>query len=287
MVKNSFNDQVRRAMSIGLCSFLFAAIIYGQELQHISVIVPKQKFLVGEPVEIAVNIFDAGDVSSGDTTHVGALYIYVFDEAGKKLQWTGNSGNGLWITKYDRINTNEYYRTLNIEKWYGTVTLFTHRYFKPGKYNIQLKYESSEKKEEILNITFEVRPPEGDEAFVYQEFRAALTPGPQNSHEKFTHFLENLIDKYPHTVYGPEIFMNLSAEYHIVRNDEQKGLETDKKFIKMFPHSVRTGGFIERVSKSFSTETEKKAFIKEIHAASKNSIMEKYIEIHLPSYSKE
>ncbi|MFA6026305.1 MAG: hypothetical protein WC727_07685 [Ignavibacteriaceae bacterium] len=263
---------------------LFASVVAGQQPFEYKVFMQKDTFLVGELVDIGVNIINI----SKTIQKSGYVNIKMLNSDGKEIQCSHRSGDSFSPIHSTLKPNGESYKILQLNTFFGiTHTAYSHNFFEKGTYKIKVDFSVSlshfyENKRYSIEKIIKIVKPEGSEAVVYNSFVEIEGRKPFNAAKQIKE-LESLIDAHPNSVYAPHILSVISSFYRILLHDDTHNEKIDKKLMEDYSWSSAARYFFETdfYKKEIPNKVKRTQFLKKLISGAKNSPMQKLIELKL------
>ena len=241
---SSFIPLVSTILILSICSNSNAqtSTVNRQPFRY-EVYLQKDTFLVGELVDIGVNIINI----SNSFQKSGYVNIKMFDERGKALHSNYTSGD--WFSpEHKELQLNdESYWVLQLNRGFGeqySIADYNH-FTKPGTYTIRVCFSTYDyTKRDSIERVIKIIEPEGDEAIVYNTYVETIKRKTYNPSVEEVAELESLIASHPNSVYVAPILTVLGTIYEILLKDYKNGEKISKKLIENYSWSSASMGAI-------------------------------------------
>lgn len=256
----------------------------------LNVAMDKNSYLVGEPLQVAISVLN----NSPTTVHEnfgGSVRLLLENANGEELKYVGPSVD-YFSPNTDQLEPlEENYNVIELNRYFGKIfsTTWIDHYLDVGRYTLKVFFNPPNLEAQSTEVSFQVINPEGGELAVYDAFIKIARGDAKGTYTKgeVAEALRSLHVSYPNSVYAPIVLTMLDAVYDISLAEHAKALAVRRELVEKYPQSVRGWGMIEGLLKRLPSNSERIEYLKKLHTASKNSLMEKIIERKLKTESSK
>ena len=238
---------------------------------------PKDSFLVGEPIDFGMTIVNASN-STIKERFTKIVSFRILKENNEDLPYKGRvmyNMSGLILELKPNEEINPIFDLIDLYgQEYKNAALYL--YIPTGKYSIEVTFSPLNMQQQKINIPFKIIEPQGDNEIVYNTFIRLVTRKHTSSEE--AEILESLYHKYPNSVYMPFLLNVLEVCYGIKLNDYSKALAIKKELVETYPSSNIAHQELEAVLKSMTNDAERIKYLEKIQTKSKGTFMGKVYE---------
>lgn len=276
--------------SVFFCSHLGFAV---NSNLKINIITSISNFLIGEPIELIVNVTNIGDIAVDlDYPRPGYsdTFYNIINQEGENLPYRGIISSPSSADRPLKLAAGfKHTELIVLNSNYGKIIgeYYSYSILEPGEYTIDVKiiYDAIEYTSNILR--FKVVAPEEEEARVYDSITKVFNEINLKDNEstlKSCNDLLAIIQQNPKSVYIPVILIWLPSIYKYFLKDISTYNFLTEKFITEYSWSGLSQDGINYKLKQMTNIESKKDFLQKIKQASKNSYMEKIIDKKLEDF---
>lgn len=234
---------------------VFSVFIYSYSQQFSLTVIPlKERYLVGEPIQVFISVRNIG-IEESEGCFWGKMQLKLRNEKGENVQYSGPSGD-TFSPCGRRIRPNEEVCNLiEVNMYFGKVfnLAYYDHYLDEGKYTLEVVLSPNQKEKIISLVEIVVGEPIGEEKMVYNSFWD-ITEGEVSgkySALEIVQKLQMLHETNPNSAYSTIILTQLDAVYDISLKEHKKALLIRKELIDNYP-SLRAwwmlGGKLDRMN---------------------------------------
>ena len=263
----------KTGISLLVSLFLTVATMYGQTnnespyLNLITISTEKDHFLSQEAIWIFINFKNI----TKDTLRIDRTTIC----EGLRVE----AIQGARVPKYLRLSGipsslvvpgDSLFDLVDLNTYYGTTGGLYHgwRFIPKGGYRVYIRLPSYRIISDTIEIT--VSEPEGEELkamnLLTEGMRLSETVGGERkaaiakAYKKF----EELVEKYPHSVYAPKALDRAAGCYSYVSGEEEKALQKCRELLERYPESPYYLGAITCIEIIYENDKDKAGALKEM-----------------------
>lgn len=259
--------------------------MYAQQPLKVTGTLQKSTYLFGEPVELVLEYKNATSSIIGPKD-IGRVRVTLVNGKGDTLRecFSGNYNFSAHPHTYQPDEST--FLAVELNFIYGHLFLpwVAANCFDNGQYTVIICSSAPDGKIERKELRFDVVNPDGNELVVLNKFTEIMsTMAPKTGPTTQTQIdtLTRLHEKYPGSIYSPTILEIIISFYHIIRDDRIKANVFATEMVEKYPGSVRSQYQLPNLINKITTKQERVDFLRKIHTASKNTLMEKVYEKQL------
>jgi len=259
---------------------LLVGVTVAQQPFEYKIFMQKDTFLVGELIDVGVNIINTSNVIQTS----GYVNIKVFNEKGEALRGNNSTGD-LYSPEHIELKPNdETYRVQKLNFFFGDQhSAMSQGFLKEGTYIIKVSFFSPVDKHSFrVERVIKVIKPEGEEAMVYNSYVSICKRKPYDPKQTVVD-LEALVEAHPNSIYAPMLLCDIRNTYGIILNDQKNYSKINRKLAEKYAWSSEAQYELNQSSleKTYSNRQERITYLKGLIPVTKNSPMQKLIELKL------
>jgi hypothetical protein len=259
--------------------FVLSLNIFGQENLQLNILIPKNVYLLNEPIEIGYSIHNKGANVKNNISLQNRVYLKLINESPNVLPKDKSTEISLCPSKSDLQPGDENYATTSLTSFLGKMRPLANFYIPVGRYNLKaylLKFSPEREIIDSADFHLQIIEPSGTDLVVYNEYIDALTN--IITAEECAKKLRYLADTYPNSIYLPVILNRMYNLLAIWVKDKDHAKEVKDEIIDKCPNSQTTYALIKSKLQSIDDKEKRKEFLKKYSLRNKNLIYQKKID---------